>query len=339
MAVSTFSQIYQRVRILLSDDEIVGGQLFTNALLTEFMPDAWASYVGVMSKFGLPYTEKESFVLVQPYQSYVDVVRSGLPNAGAILEVWAGTPDIVQQIPLSPAPTPDPSTGFIRVQPSSITGFQTGDTVSIIQDPRFEGVVNDVWTVTVSAPYLILNGCFANIRPSGDYATALPGWAVRIPSSNWRELLYSEDYDPSDRMVQSNLTGQWSYRGQAIRLIPPATTQQVLSVTYRITGDSTFVSSDSPVVDDDASRVLVPYIAGVAARAKGQPGADTLIVQAVGNPEGVMTGEGGILGESISLKIKTMQRNPLLKGRFRPKNMGTRFAQTWIGQRNVLPLA
>ncbi|MFN7834470.1 MAG: hypothetical protein ACK5NY_01555 [Burkholderiaceae bacterium] len=323
----------------MSDDEVASGQLFTNGMLADFMVEAWANYIGAMSKWGLPYTEKESFILVQPHQSYVDVVRSGLPNPGAILEVWAGVPDIVQQIPLSPAPSTDPATGFIQVQPASVAGFQTGDFVSIIQDHRFEGVVNDVWTVTVSGGFLILNGCFATIRNPADYVGANPGWAVRVPQSAWRSLSYSEDYDPGERAAAANLTGEWSYRGQALRLIPPSASQQVLAVTYRITGDSSFVSSDSPVVEDDAARVLVPYLAGVAARAKGQPGAQELLMESVGNPLGVMDGEGGVLGESIALKIKTMQQSPLQKGRFRPKNMALRYARPWLGGRTMLPYA
>ncbi len=338
MALSTFTQIYQRVRTRLGDDEVVGGQVFTDAYLSIHMPDIWANTIGAMSKWGLPYTEKESFVLVQPHQSYVDLQRSGLPNPGAIFEVWAGTPSVVTQVPLSPAPSTDPATGFIRLEPASLTGFQTGDEVMVLADPRFQGVVNDVWTVTISAPFMILNGCFATIRPSGDYAGATPGRVAKVDQSNWRQLRPIDDYNPGTRSEQGSLPNSYAYRGQVMRLEPVAATQQILSVSYYITGDASFVSTDSPVVADDMSRVLVPYLAGVACQSKGQPGFQDFYVEALGQPVPIATGEGGALGEYIALKVKEMQRAPLQKGRFREKNTTLRLGRGWVpGRGAVLP--
>lgn len=340
MALSTFTQIYQRVRQRLGDDEVVGGQVFTDAYLGTLMPDNWANVIGAFSKFGLPYTEAESFVLVQPFQSYIDVQRSGLPNPGAILEVWLGTPDFVSSIPLSPAPTTDPTTGFVRIQPTSTTGLANGNEVMILGDPRFLGVVNDVWTVSVAGGVVTLNGCFATIRNPADYAGATPGNIVNVTPTSWRQLTYLQDYDPGTRNMQADRPSHYTYRKQAIRLVPDPQTQQVLSVTYRITGDSTFVSSDSPVIADDVSRILTPYLAGVACQAKGQPGYEDFYVEAFGKPTPVPDGEGGILGEYIALKLKELQLNPLQKSRFRVKNTTLRLGRGWLpGGRPVIPLA
>jgi hypothetical protein len=329
MAVISFSECYQRVRTKLGDTEIVGGQVFTNSFLEPHMAEAWAGFVAAQAKWSLPYTEKESFVYVQPYQDYIDVAQSGLPNPKQIMEVWScGKPSVISQLPQSPAPSNDPNTGDVRVVPTDITGFTTGDKVGIYMDPRFYGGgVNDEWAVRVDSPYLVLLGCRAPIKASSDYGTVQPGYVFKAGGNSWYQLGPQFETDRGDTQGRTQF---WHYKGQAIHLSPRSTEEQVLSVIYRISGDSTFVTSDSPVLEDDAANFLVEYLAGVAAQSKGQPGWQAFMMKAVGNAEGLITGDGGLIGEYVAGKVKEMQLTPQYKRRFQTKNFQQLVSRSWL---------
>lgn len=338
MAVVSFSTCYDRIRGKLSDDEVPGGQIFTDAYLQPFMAEAWAGFMAAQAKWSLPYTLKETFVYVQPYQDYIDVAQAGLPNPKQLIEVWScGTPQLITQLPQSPAPSNDPVTGDVRITPVSVAGFTTGDKVGIYMDPRFYGGgINDSWTVRVDGSFLVLLGCRAPIKAPGDYGTTLPGYVFKASPNSWYELIPSPEdgHQPGDAYADRTLT--WHYRGQAIYLGPRSASAQILSVVYRVSGDSSFVTSDSPVLEDDAANFLTEYICGVVAQAKGQPGWQAYLRKAVGNDDGVITGDGGLIGEYIAGKVKEMQTQPQHKSRFRVKNYQQLVSRSWIRRRGML---
>lgn len=334
MAIVSFSDCYDRVRSKLSDDEIAGGQVFTDTMLEPFMVEAWAGFVAAQSKWSIPYTEKESFVYVQPYQDYIDVAQAGLPNPKQLIEVWScGEPSLIVELPQSPAPSNDPITGDVRVVPYDISGFTTGDKVGIYMDPRFYGGgVNDEWAVRVDSPYLVLLGCRASIKAPADYGTVSPGYVFKASPGSWYPLTPYLLDTPADWDASGERSQLWKYKGQAIHLSPRSSSEQILSVIYRISGDSTFVTSDSPVLEDDAANFLVEYLCGVASQSKGQPGYQEFLMKATGNPQGLITGEGGLIGEYISGKVKEMQVTPQHKARFRVKNFQQLVSRGWVGR-------
>lgn len=338
MAIVSFSDCYERIRNKLSDDEIPGGQVFTDTYLEPHMVEAWAGFVAAQAKWSLPYTEKETFVYVQPYQDYIDVAQAGLPNPKQLIEVWScGEPSLIVEIPLSPAPSNDPVTGDVRIVPQDISGFQTGDKVGVYMDPRFlGGGVNDEWAVRVDDPYLVLLGCRAPIKDSSAYGTTTPGYVFKADPNSWYPLTHTlEDLtNPGD--FASNRSRTWRYRGQAIHLEPRSSAAQMLSVIYRVSGDSSFVTSDSPVLEDDAGNFLVNYICGSASKAKGQPGWETYFQLSVGNPVGIIDGEGGLCGEFIAGKVKEMQSSPQYKSRFRVKNYQQLVSRSWLRRGGML---
>jgi hypothetical protein len=338
MAVVSFSDCYQRVRVKLSDTEVPTGQVFTDSFLEPLMVEAWAGFVAAQAKWSLPYTEKESFVYVQPYQDYIDVAQSGLPNPKQLIEVWScGEPSLLVELPQSPAPSNDPTTGDVRVVPQDISGFSTGDKVGIYMDPRFYGGgVNDEWSVRVDSPYLVLLGCKAPIKDPSDYGTLVPGYVFKASSNSWYPLTYQPEDSPADWNATGGRSQLWTYRGQAIRLSPRRESAQILSVIYRISGDSTFVTSDSPVLEDDAANFLTEYLCGVAAQSKGQPGWQSFMLKAVGNEMGLADGNGGLLGEFIAGKVKEMQMTPQFKSRFRVKNYQQLVSRSWLRRGNVV---
>jgi hypothetical protein len=327
MAQKTPTQIYSTTRTLLGADESGGAAVFNDTFLGSLMSPIWADFYRICSKYGVPHTEHESFVRLEPHQDYVNLVRSGLPNPSALLEVWVGKVDTITNIPLSPAPSTDPTTGFVRLQPYDLTGFADGDEVQVIMDQRFFGVICDSWRIKVEAPYVILLGAYADVRPPADYAGVPDGWLVKCDPHSWRMLTGPVSSDPEMRAVAgpSNEPMLWSTRGQAIRIAPPSDQVRILSVVYRVSGDSTFISTDSPVIADDVESMVANWLAGYAARAKGQPGWETYLQMALGPNFLDLNGEpGGQLGSWISNQIKTLQQMPTQANRFRAKNMNKR---------------
>lgn len=320
----TWAEIYDLVRVRLGDDDTPGGQIFTDAYLASHAKAAAEDVFRAFSRYRIPYVERETFVRVAPYTSYVDMNASGINGGNTVSQIWSKEPEFISEVPLTPAPSNDPATGFVQLQPLDISGLATGDTVEVILDRRFYGVVNDVWTITVNSPFIILNGCLAAIRPSADYTGALPGYMSK--GGGWRELGGPDsNWNPEDRGGQgTGTTSRWAVRGGGLRLWPASSTAQVLSVRYAVTGDYDQDTPDAVTQLDDSLTLYSTIIAGKAAQSKGQPNAEIFLAEAYG-PTMQPTGEGGILGGIIDRMILGMQMAPRIKGRFTPRNWNRYF--------------
>lgn len=320
----TWAEIYEQVRTLLADDDTPGGQIFTDAYLAIQAKGVTESIFRAFDRYSLPYVQKETFVRVPSYTSYVDLATAGINSGGTVNEVWCKEPEFITDIPLSPAPSNDPTTGFVRLQPFDLSGFTTGDLVEVILDRRFYGVVNDTWTITVDSPYIILNGCLAQIKAPADYSGAAPGYVSK--GGTWRQLVGPDlNWNPDDRGEGGQgSTSKWALRGQALRLWPVNSQVQVLSVKYGVTGEMDMENPDAVVQLDDSLMLYANAIAGVAGQNKGQTGIEKFLVTAYG-PTMQPTGEGGILGGFVDRMIKDMQQSPQIKGRFAPRNWNRGF--------------
>lgn len=324
--IPTWGQIYDQVRVLLNDTEVPGGQLFTNANLVEHAKDVTEGVFRAFRRYDVPYVDKETFVRVPPHTSYVDLAWAGINSAGTVTDLWVKTPEVLVDVPLSPAPSNDPTTGFVRLQPFSLDGLATGDLVEVILDRRFYGIVNDTWTITVDSPFIILNGCLAAIKDASLYVGAQPGYVAK--GGQWRQLAGPvNDWDPADRGHQgTGATSQWALRGSAIRLWPASTDSQVLSVSYGVAGEMDMATPDAVAQLDDSLMLYANGIAGLAARSKGQPGSEIFFQTAYG-PTLQPTGEGGILGGMINEMVKNQQMTPRKKARFAPRNWNKGFVR------------
>ena len=194
--------------------------------------------------------------------------------------------------------------------------------VEVILDLRTNGIINDTWTITVDSPYLILNGCLAPLKLAADYAGALPGYVSK--GGQWKDVTGPrQDFGPANRQDGQGLPASFFVRKNAIRLAPSCAQRLVLSVSYRLTGDWTFTSADSPIMMDDCESVLVSAVAGLAMKSKGQDGWQDVLMEAYG-PSMQPDGDSGALGGMIDQYIKQMQFDPQTKRRFRAKNMSRR---------------
>ena len=123
----TWAIINEAVRSRTGDTEIAGGQAYTDAILAPHNRQAWADLFRALNRFGVSYVNAETFVSLPANSTYLDTAANGISGASSIFKMECKAPDVISVIPLIPALSNDPATGFVRIQPYDITGFTTGD--------------------------------------------------------------------------------------------------------------------------------------------------------------------------------------------------------------------
>jgi len=327
----TNAQIAARCRQILGDTEVAGGQIFTDAfLLANYTAPVWSALLAAGAAASLDLSVRESTVRLLANQKILNPYgrQAGIPNLSQINSIYSASIGVESSLPLSPAPTVS-ADGWVNLQPTSTTGFNTGDTVHIVRERRVDGWVNNEWTINLAGGVVTLVGCDATIR-SDDYSTALPGWIVKR-STEFREIgrqMANVLSSNSQAQAQAPIPGPWRVdEGGLIRFTNAPSSTCLLRIVYRQSATGTSIDPDAGIPWDDAGEWMANWMAYLVAKDRMSSdfafkiGSDACGVQADGRSI-VPDGNGGMLLQFINNQSKSQP--PQSSGRYRVKNRAKR---------------
>ncbi len=316
MAIPTLQEVYNAARSVLGDDQVTGGQVYTNTILQPKYQFAYSELFRAMQSAQNPRVTQENYYNVQPNTSYLDPATASIENIGEIVTVeerggvtsWAIS-NVV------------PGSGICTIT-SAATSLATGNQAIVYGVEGVSDDVNGAWTVTVnSATSTQLNGCTA----TGTY-TAATG---TLSTSN--ELFHNvspvQHIEFTDQSPQSEFL-VYSWEGDVFRF-PPCSDVRQLRITYTLSGDAPLTTS-ARVRIDDCLGFLMYRIAGLAASSKGMTTrAQQYNAMAVGPRWDVDNTEGGLLQQLLISGIRNLQRLP--PAQRQPPAFGGNRQRRWWG--------
>ncbi len=289
------SEVYTATRAVLGDNQVAGGEVFTDTILQSHYQYAYAELFRALQSAQNPRIRQEAYYNVPPFTGYIDPATMFVENLGEIETLEErGT---VSSWAISGV---TPGSGIATVV-SAATTLATGDQAIVYGVGGISDDINGEWTVTVnSTTSTQLNGCTA----TGTY-TAATG---TLSFSN--ELFLN--MSPVLRIVNLQQQPQtaflvYAWERDMIRVPPLSGTRQI-RLTYSLSGNAPTTTTASVGIDDSLD-FLSYRIAGLAARSKGMLARAQLYTDlAVGNRWLSESVEGGILQQLLITGIRNAQR-------------------------------
>lgn len=311
----TASQVYSKTRILLGDDEVAGGDLYTNTYLLPHLEAAVNLLYKALERANSPVLRTKTYYLLSANRGYLtlDEITRHTTDLSAMISVR----DMRHQASGQIAGLSFSSGGW--VVSSTGHGLQTGDKVYVwgVIDGADE-FINTDWIVTrIDADEFRLMGSpnkIAAVTPYTSGAIWLKG------QGGWSEPYKQVEsgQDIGDGMLSYRKS--YDLREGALRL-NPETEPRILEITYRRRPDN--VVSTAPVIRIPRSLDFLSYMTGgLAAMAKGgTEAASTMLGMAVGvtNPADMDLGNpGGLLGDLVQEHAEA-SRGVVYTQRYRPQ--------------------
>lgn len=295
--IPTVQEVYNAARSVLGDDQVSGGEVFTNTILQPKYQFAYSELFRAMQSAQNPRIIQETYYDVPINTSYLDPATAGIENLGEVISVeerggvtaWAIS-NVV------------PGTAVCTVT-SAATTLATGNQAIVYGVAGVSDDVNGAWTVTVnSTTSTRLNGCAA----TGTY-TAATG-VLSTSNEMFRNVSPVQHIEFTDQSPQSEFL-VYSWEGDVFRF-PPCSGVRQLRITYSLSGEAP-TSTSARVRIDDCLGFLMYRIAGLAASSKGMTQrAQMYNALAVGPKWDVDNTSGGLLEQLLLSGIRNLQRLP-----------------------------
>lgn len=301
----TLSSSYSQARSLLGDDEIQGGEIFTDTVLLPHASQAIRELFRVLRGAQDPFVLVENYFVLPANVSVFDPATAGITNIPE--------PEFVEWI-LSPPPIAITNviinygdTPFATVTaPAHGLAVGTFPAVCVYGIQGFDQFnnPNQSWTSQIiDADTVQLNGCNA----TGMYIS--DGYLINVAATGqfWPMV-------PRDRIepvaTQGAAPGQtdqvYAWEGGVFRFLPSGA-NRLLRITYRQSG-MVDQNTNATIPIDDCQDYLATRMAGLAADSRGAAErAAQLKMEAIG-PSGQADGNGGLLGQLLRVAIRNLQR-------------------------------
>lgn len=292
MAKTTVLAIYDQARSLLGDDQIAGGEIFSNAVLLPHYSKAYRALYRMMASLGNPYIERDTFFILPANTNFLDPVTAGVTDMGEPLFVE-------YRIGFTSVNIAGVS-GFGTVLVNAIAhGFSTGDQVTISNAggwPETDGM----WGITVlDANNFFLNGCV------GSGAGYLGNGVAVKGTGRFLEMKLTDRFDDLGTSVNDY---RYAWLQDTLHFRPNTLPIQ-LRITYLASGNPP-ISTGSPIGIDDCLDFLSTYAAGLAIASRGgRDRANELLMEALG-PAKTESVPDGMLLALLRTEIKRLQRIP-----------------------------
>lgn len=312
MSKPLISDVFELSRSRLGDDQVGGGEVFTDPILYPHFAQALRELFRVMRSDQDPYVLREAFWILPVKTGALDPATAGITDLAEL--------EFVQWRPLAAQVTI--SNVVVSGNSATVTatshGFLDGIQVQIAGVMGFDNFnsPNDTWTISViDANTFSLNGCNA----TGTYTG---GGVASTGTGQFQDMDRRDFFDFPSFVPGSVLNPDAIYvwQGGILKFIPSNQDRQ-LRIIYRSSGQ---FSSDfaSTVPIEDSLDYLAVRAAGLAAKAKGaaETGAE-LTNEAIG-PKGQPDGSGGLLWQLVANQVRAMQAIPYRMPPFRARRNG-----------------
>jgi hypothetical protein len=305
-----------QARARLGDDDVLGGEIFTNSVLLPHAQQAVRELWRVLRGAQDPFVLADAYYILPANVSVLDPATAGLndfPEPEAVEWATAGTPIAITS---STSGTAADGTPIVTVTTSVPHNVQTGQQVFTYNIPFMDqfNSPNGMWTVTkIDATNVTLNGCSASI--SGALGGTLVGFSA---TSQFLPM------DPQDYIwpiggggVLGQTQAVYAWEGGVLKFIPSSQARQ-LRLLYRQSGaPSDGFTSIIPI--DDTQDFIAARMASLAAPPRGLVAlSQELKMEALG-PSGEPDGSGGLLGQLLRADIRNLQRRQYRWREFRPR--------------------
>lgn len=312
MATPTVQNVKDGARGLLGDDEVAGGQVFTDAVLGPFFASAYRRLYRVLKEHSLPLTELITHFRLQPHARIVplSLIHSSF---GEIITLRSAS--IASSAAITAA-VYDSSNVWVTVT-ATAHGFSDGDRVVVLGVAGLSSDVNDEWGIDVVDTDTFR---LAGANPSGTYTTGGTAYRINGWSDPWVEAADPADLDltPPPTSADQPLRA----RGQLFSLqnkrlyFSPSTDARLLRLEHNVSGVPPTTDTDPTGVDDSLD--YLQYMTAALAASPRMPSvARECRLEAEGPSPDVEF--GGILGTMLNNGIKAMQSRPITTQRFRPR--------------------
>lgn len=309
MAKPIVSDVFNLARLRLGDDQIAGGEIFTDSLLTPFFGMAYRELFRALISGTLPLSLCTQFATLPPNFGVLDPATAGWLD-------FEG-PDMVEWRPTALSFTVTNAVvaaGICTLTLNTTTGLSTGMMLDVSLVGGFEefNSPNGTWAITlIDSVTIALNGCTAQ----GTYTS---GGVAQTGVGDFTEMASRDKLNYLPPSAGGDPEAVYAWQGGVLRFIP-STVARELRVTYRISGNPP--QDPTAIVQyDDCLDFLAIRVAGMAAAGHGATElAAALKLEALG-PEGESNlGSGGLLRQIVASDIRGMQRNIFQRPPFRRK--------------------
>lgn len=264
MAIPTAANIYDDAQVYLGDDEVAGGDLYTDAYLLTHLQTAVNVMFQALAHAESPLLEWTGYAKLPATQTYLSLDSSGLSYFRSPREIRSkvatGSGNVENIVW-------NAGTGRWRVT-STGHGRTSGDYVYIwkIAD-GVDDLINAEWPIVViDADNFDLVGA-PQATGVGSYSASTGEW-LYSPDSDW-SLPYKQATG-IQHVRDSLVSGRWVYdfKQGALHFDPDPTNIRLLEINYRMKPDG--IVSTAPNLRVRGSRDVLAYLtAGFAANAKG----------------------------------------------------------------------
>lgn len=311
MAKPQLETVYNHIRSLLGDDQVAGGQIFTDTVLQPHVAAAIRELFRVLRSTEDPFVLADTYWVLPANTTVLDPATMGLPNFD--MPEW-----LEWQLPGTQTAVTNVVVGTSGGQPvATVTapghGLATGANVVMFGALGFDyfNNPNNMWGITVVDPNTInLNGCTA----TGTYTT---GGTILAVSNQFTMMEPEDRLDNVATTPGANPINVYAWEGGVLRFYA-ATQPMLLRIVYRTSGVAP--NNTAAVVPiDDSLDFIATRAGGSAARAKGADEVgERLTTEALG-PSQEADASGGILRQLVQTNIRNMQRQQYRREAFRAR--------------------
>jgi len=290
MAFPTLENVYDAIRMKLGDDEVSGGQIYTNTRLLGSVQHAVRDLFRVMAKVGNPRVIKNVYYNLPAYTSVLRPSTAGISDMGDPIGLWAR--GNVSTLSVSSA---TPGSSSLALVTSTAHGLSSGDLVTLYLPGVVGGDGHYAVTVT-SSTGLTINGLVA----SGSYTS---GGTVTVGSDAFSPVYQATD-SPNLEHVSLGEVSEFAWHGDVFH-VPAVSAIREIRIEYYSSATVPTQTTDVIAVDDCID-FLACRSAALAAKVRSPNLSRIWNVEALG-PKEMADGSGGMLRDLLQAGVRALQ--------------------------------
>jgi hypothetical protein len=318
--IPTWSDFTEAFRFHMSDTQVAGGQVWTDASgkIQPYLQQAFSELYKGFEGAAVKNITRTLYGILPANSSYFSPTAFGAANFSepTIKPLWERPADTAYVFISSITSSTGSFGPFTIVTASSPHGLAIGDQAMIFKVEGITDKINDIWTVAaVPSPTVFW---IQGLSISGTVTNVGAGGAALAKASNsaWSEVL------PLPEILEYPQTPGGSIRRYAwidngFRVLPATVDRQIKLIFYLSGQAPTSATPTASLGFDDCLGFLAYRAAALAHQDKGRTITfHQLNQQAYGADENPQT-EGGLFGQLLRSKERSAARNPIVVGGFR----------------------
>ncbi len=299
--IPTMQACLDAARFYLADDQVSGGEVFTNTILTPAFNMAYRELFRTLQGIANPRVQRTVFYNLPVNTAFLAPSTAGIADfgEGEVMEERGG----LTTTAISAAAI---GSGFVTLTVASSADFATGDAGVVSSASGMTGI-NGIWGLTV------VDGTTVKLNGAVGVGTFTGAAVLSKSGETFTELIGPR------RLVDvgpvSSMLGVFDWYEDAFHF-PICNAVRQLRITF-ISSAATITAVGDTTGIDDSLDFLAIRTAALAASSRGaRDRAAELNLVAIG-PSGQSDGTGGILRELVATGVRALQANPVQRPPFR----------------------